>query len=108
MARGLRKPAFTMMFVAAALVAAGTLILSIVHSREQDRKTQSKPAAIKPAGESWIQMSGGQMGVVDIPVTSIKGMTERQTCFVWRDTEYKSTSMQCPNDRASYSPDPPP
>lgn len=49
----------------------------------------------------------GSLTVLSVPVNSNSKYTEHQTCFVWRDKEFKTASLQCPNDRQSYSIDPP-
>lgn len=32
---------------------------------------------------------------LSVPFKNEIGMVERQTCFVWRDAEYRTTNMQC-------------
>jgi hypothetical protein len=49
----------------------------------------------------------GELVVMEVPITGSKRITEHQTCFLWRDSEFKTASLQCPNDRASYTVDPP-
>lgn len=49
----------------------------------------------------------GDLTVLSVPVNRNSKYTEHQTCFLWRDKEFKTASMQCPNDRQSYSLDPP-
>jgi hypothetical protein len=61
----------------------------------------------QPATEKLYQMPSGVLLVLEIPVNGLRMATERQTCFVWRDSTYQSASLQCPNDRNSYTLDPP-
>lgn len=51
------------------------------------------------------QISDGSMTVLEVPVSSLGRTTESQTCFLWRDAS--GSSLQCPNDRRSYTIDPP-
>lgn len=54
-----------------------------------------------------IEVAGGEITTVHVPVKSMGSVQETQTCFVWRDRVTQSSTMQCPNDRQSYSIDPP-
>jgi hypothetical protein len=39
----------------------------------------------------------GELRVLEMPVHVTRGgFVERQTCFLWRDLEYRTTSLQCP------------
>lgn len=48
----------------------------------------------------------GDMTVLSIPITGSGRLVEYQTCFLWRENNMPP-ALQCPNDRASYSVDPP-
>jgi hypothetical protein len=53
-------------------------------------------------------LPSGTLTVVQIPVFALGSIgTEFQTCFLYRDNSLPSIAMQCPNDRSSYSIDPP-
>lgn len=52
-------------------------------------------------------LKDGELIVMQVPVTQLDRVTEHQTCYLWRDKATGSTSLQCPNDRQSYSVDPP-
>ena len=43
-------------------------------------------------------IKGNQLLVIDVPTSQGMGYVDSQKCFVWRDAEYKTTTMQCPND----------
>lgn len=42
------------------------------------------------------RINGNELLVIDVPTRDSLGFVENQKCFVWRDAEYKSASMQCP------------
>jgi hypothetical protein len=39
-----------------------------------------------------------ELMVVDLPVQSGRVFVERQRCFVWRDSEFRTASMSCEAD----------
>ena len=72
--------------------------------REVAAKT---PAAMAVPATSRHPLEGGELHVINVPVSARGRHTEHQTCFIWRDQEFKTASLQCPNDRQSYSLEPP-
>lgn len=64
-------------------------------------------AAENPATARYVTHSlpMGDMTVMEIPLTGAGRLTEYQTCFLWREDGHRA--LQCPNDRANYSVDPP-
>lgn len=79
-------------------VGAGAL-LTRAHAPEAQAAQLSMPAVKEHRFED------GKMLVIQVPVTSLKNATEHQTCFVWRGAG--ADSLSCPNDRQTYSVDPP-
>lgn len=76
--------------------------------RDKPAKTpESSPKAPLSVVQTTHDIERGQLVVMEVPITGAKRITEHQTCFLWRDSEYKTASLQCPNDRASYTVDPP-
>ena len=47
-----------------------------------------------PETREYSSINGHQLLVVKIPVVQYS-LLEYQTCFVWRDKEYKTATMQC-------------
>ncbi len=47
----------------------------------------------------------GRVTVVEVPVGGLKHATEYQTCFIY--TAGPAFGFECPNDRRSYTLDPP-
>lgn len=41
-------------------------------------------------------IQGNQLQVLDIPVLNNSGFVEMQRCMVWRDAEFKTVSISCP------------
>lgn len=73
-----------------------------------------KPAAPESPGvdqraatERVYDLPSGRVTVLEVPVNGLKRATERQTCFVWRSNDGVERGFQCPNDRSSYTLDPP-
>lgn len=76
-------------------------------SNKPAKPPESPPKAQLGVVQTTHNTGGGQLVVIEVPITGAKRITEHQTCFLWRDSEYKTASLQCPNDRASYTVDPP-
>jgi hypothetical protein len=68
-------------------------------------KHEPAPALVKTASAP-IVTANGTLTTIEVPVGSLGAMHESQTCFLWRDAEYKTAALQCPNDRRSYTIDP--
>lgn len=60
------------------------------------QEPKAAPKRIKPAitGSKTIKLDSGEMVVVDLP--------DYQRCYVWRDIEFKTASLQCPSDATDY------
>lgn len=50
-----------------------------------------------PTPRIW-HFDSGELMVIDVPVASTPRRIETQTCFIWRDREFKVASLQCPAD----------
>lgn len=89
-----------------ALVA--VLILAIpavgLWSSSQPPAQASQPAQ---ASAKSYQFEDGKMLVIQVPVMALTKATEFQTCFVWQSGRSQRDSLSCPNDRSTYSVDPP-
>lgn len=62
-------------------------------SRAERNQNDEKALAAPPTTRAH-NINGHQVLVVSIPVKSYFGV-EYQTCFVWRDHEYKTASIHC-------------
>jgi hypothetical protein len=65
--------------------------------RAEQLQRARERAAMPPSVRAQV-LERGEFIIIDAPVRPIGGQVERQTCFVWRDFEFKSASMQCPGD----------
>jgi hypothetical protein len=61
-----------------------------------DRKAYSERAKNLPPDARTYHVGENQLLVVDVPVGGSARHVESQKCFVWRDQEFKSASIQCP------------
>ncbi len=87
-----------------------SVVVAIVGCSDPAPTTKSTPPPPKErldVAEKTHNMAHGQLVVIEVPIAGVKRITEHQTCFLWRDSEFKTASLQCPNDRASYTVDPP-
>lgn len=41
-------------------------------------------------------IQGNQLVVLEVPTRTSSGFVESQRCFVWRDQEFKTATMSCP------------
>lgn len=62
-------------------------------------------AISEPAAKSY-SLPNGSLTTIQVPVITMGDVRESQTCFLWRDSEYKTATLQCPNDRQTYTIDP--
>jgi hypothetical protein len=74
-------------------------------TQQEPVKPASTPAKLR-ATEGTIKAAGGEITTVNVPVRSMGDSSEYQVCFVWRDNITQSSTMQCPNDRQTFTIDP--
>ena len=72
---------------------------------EHKPQTSKPVAVIKDPVSTTYAMDKGALTVIEIPLPGSGRLSERQTCFLWRDDGYRTASMQCPNDKSSFSVD---
>lgn len=65
-----------------------------------ERIQQAKMLAQQPPKQVVHHMASGELIVMEVSTTDPYGFAEIQRCFVWRDAEFKTVSMQCPSDQA--------
>lgn len=64
-------------------------------SREK-RLEKSEVALSKTPVPRTYTIQGNQLQVLNIPVLNDSGFVEMQRCVVWRDAEFKTASISCP------------
>lgn len=62
----------------------------------QQRAAEAQAQLEKGPAVRTHKVDGGELKVIDTPVSDIPGLVETQRCFVWRDTELKTSSISCP------------
>lgn len=72
---------------------------------QEPPKPVNTPTKLKVT-EGTIKAAGGEITTVNVPVRSMGDAREYQVCFVWRDGVTQSSTMQCPNDRQTFTVDP--
>ena len=79
-------------------------------SRQAQRQDPFRPAGDEPFNESrpslpivarTLQVGGNQVQIIDIPsmLNSRLALAETQRCYVWRDLEFKTSSITLPAGR---------
>ena len=49
-------------------------------------------------------INANQLLVIKVPTKDVAtGVLEYQTCFVWRDAEYKAATLQCPSASVDFA-----
>lgn len=62
-----------------------------------NRKQAAQSLADQPPKRSVYRFESGELTVLDI-ATTVGGYADSQRCFLWRDAEFRTASLQCPND----------
>jgi hypothetical protein len=65
------------------------------------RIKRAQEAAAQPPRVQRHAVAGGELLVLEVPVALPYGLVDMQHCFVWRDAEFRSASMTCPNADAA-------
>ena len=56
---------------------------------------------VQPPSVTSVQ--DGEILTVQVPVKNHGNAVEHQSCFIFRDHKYQTSTMQCPNDRTGYT-----
>jgi hypothetical protein len=91
-----------LLLLAAVIVAIGLLVSCEQHDKQPAARRQgSKERADQLMAEQppvvRQQVGGGELLVIETRHRD-GNFVESQRCYVWRDTEFKTTSMSCPAD----------
>ena len=62
----------------------------------EKRQAKAEAALSKTPVPRTYSIQGNQLQVLDIPVADSSGFVETQRCMVWRDAEFKTATMSCP------------
>lgn len=61
-------------------------------------KVNTQARADQPPKRTIYRFDEGQLVVLDIATVGPGGYADSQKCFLWRDAEFRTASLQCPND----------
>jgi hypothetical protein len=90
--------------------AAGLVVGGCADRGSEDRRAveasaraqmEANTKAAAPLLPRILRAGDHQVVVVEVPSVMLGTMIERQRCFVWRDAEFKTASISCPNDDSS-------
>lgn len=70
--------------------------LPVAKTKKVDRKAAAEVALSKTPVPRTYAIQGNQLQVIEIPAADMSGFVEIQRCFVWRDLEFKTASISCP------------
>lgn len=65
-------------------------------SKAAQRRQAAQALADQPPKQTVYHLAHGDLIVLDIATVMPGGNPDSQKCFVWRDTEYKAATLQCP------------
>ena len=72
---------------------AGTLLAGC--EKQQEPRKAWKPASDRTHKATTRIVDGNELIAIEVPSTGIAGIPESASCFVWRDKEFKSSSISC-------------
>lgn len=76
------------------------------HADKMNARRQAAHAlADQPPKQTVYHLEAGQLIVLDIATVMEGGVADSQKCFIWRDAEYKTASIQCPGGALGDVPD---
>jgi hypothetical protein len=62
----------------------------------EKRQARAEVALSKTPVPRTYPVQGNQMQVIEVPTADKYGYVEMTRCFVWRDAEFKTATMSCP------------
>lgn len=61
----------------------------------EKRQAKADAALSKTPVPRTYNLQGNQLQVIEVPVADSSGFVEMQRCFIWRDQEFKQSTMSC-------------
>lgn len=71
---------------------------SSIAQRKATRRAAAERLANREPTRHTYPFGNGELVVMDVPIVAQGGFADSQKCFLWRDAEFKTASLQCPND----------
>lgn len=54
--------------------------------------------SVTPTPRSY-HFDGSELKVIDVPVADSAGFVDLQHCFIWRDAEFRTSTISCPSEQ---------
>ena len=67
---------------------------------KRERIEAAKAIAEKPPQPRTYMIQGNQLVVVEV-ASADRGFVDMQKCYIWRDQEYKTSSISCPSEQST-------
>lgn len=81
------------------------IVCSLLVACSETPRPKVVRAVVNPQPDSRAyQVRSGELIVIDVPIGGNARYSESQKCFVFRDTEFRTASMQCPNESVEVTP----
>jgi hypothetical protein len=73
----------------------------VLKAKQVARKERAEISLSKVPETRTLSFPAGQLLVMDVPVSDVPGFAYTHRCFLWRDQEFKTASIQCPPEISS-------
>jgi hypothetical protein len=73
--------------------------------RDAVRRAKAEQLASMPPIRHTYRLEAGELIVIDVPIVAPGGFADSQKCFLWRDIEFQTASLQCPSESGADLPD---
>jgi hypothetical protein len=80
-----------------AMAALGCLVACDRTAERLKSEARAKVKAASPITPRTVQVGQHQLLVIDVPSVELGIFIENQRCYVWRDAEFRVSSMSCPH-----------
>ena len=94
---------FSIAIVALVLLSAcsGDQKVATTAEKKVARAAKVQQALSLPATQTIHHINGNQLIVIDFPVRMANDFADMKRCFVWRDEEFKTSSISCEQEDTS-------
>lgn len=65
------------------------------HKTRQDRQAAAEAALSKTPVPRSYRFDGNELKVIEVPVKDSAGFVDLTRCYVWRDAEFRTSSLSC-------------
>ena len=94
---------FSISIVTLVLLAAcsGDQKVASTAEKKTARAAKAQQVLSQPATQTIHHINGNQLIVIDFPVRMADDFADMKRCFVWRDEEFKTSSLSCEQEDTS-------